>query len=272
MARFVIVPQWQGSPSSRAMQLVDGAQAIAGDLPRASSTLIEVALEAGEALETGVLRFSALARTRDAVAEATAGEDPSVIVIGGDCGVSIGAIASALARDPSLAVVWFDAHPDLHTPETSISGAFGGMALSAVLGEGADGLALPSGGIPADRILLAGARDYETDEEARVAELGIRAIDVADLDPETLASAVSATGASGVYIHVDLDVLDPSVLTGVTGAVPFGLTLTQLLGAISAVRAAVPLAGATIAGFAPASPDAAADDLGTILRIVGALA
>jgi len=272
MARFVIVPQWQGSPSSRAMQLVDGAQAIAGDLPRGACTVIEVPLEAGESLETGVLRFSALTRTRDAVALETAGADPAVIVIGGDCGVSVGAISSAIEREPSLAVVWFDAHPDLHTFETSISGAFGGMTLSAVLGEGADGLTLPSGAVPAERVVLAGARDYEPDEETRVTELGIRAIDVADLAPETLADAVSATGAAGVYIHVDLDVLDPSVLTGVTGAVPFGLTLTQLLAAISAVRGIAPLAGATIAGFAPHSPDAAVDDLGTILRIVGALA
>jgi len=271
MARFVIVPQWQGSPSSRAMQLVDGAQAIAGDLPRGACTVIDVPLEAGEALETGVLRFSALSRTRDAVSQETAGPDPSVIVIGGDCGVSVGAIGAAVEREPSLAVVWFDAHPDLHTPETSISGAFGGMALSAVLGEGADGLTLSSA-IPPERIVLAGARDYETDEETRVAELGIRAIDVADLEPDTLAAAVTATGAAGVYLHIDLDVLDPSILTGVTGAVPFGLTLTQLLAAIGAVRGVVPLAGATIAGFAPHSPDAAADDLGTILRIVGALA
>ena len=95
--------------------------------------------------------------------------------------MSVGAISSAIEREPSLAVVWFDAHPDLHTFETSISGAFGGMALSAVLGEGADGLALPSGAVPAERVVLAGARDYEPDEETRVAELGIRAIDVADL-------------------------------------------------------------------------------------------
>ena len=132
------------------------------------------------------------------MAQATAGDDPSVIVIGGDCGVSVGAIGAALEREPSLAVVWIDAHPDLHTPETSISGAFGGMALSAVLGEGADGLALPSGGIPAERVVLAGARDYETDEEARVAELGIRAIDVArSRTPTTLAAAVVGDGGLG---------------------------------------------------------------------------
>ncbi|MFH8250847.1 arginase family protein [Microbacterium sp. B2969] len=273
MARFVIVPQWQGSPSARAMQLIDGAQAIAGDLPRTACTTIDVPLEAGEALDTGVLRYSSILRTRDALEDELARTEPPVIVVGGDCGVSIAAIGAVAEREPSLAVVWFDAHPDLHTPPTSNSGAFGGMALSAVLGEGPASLALAPGTIAPERVILAGARDYETDEESRVADLDIVAIDSADLaEPGAIAEAVAATGAAGVYIHVDLDVLDPAVLTGVTAAVPFGLTVAQLVAAIGAIRATTPLLGATIAGFAPPTPAAAVDDLGAILRVVGALA
>ncbi len=49
MARFIVAAQWQGSSSSRAMQLIDGAEAIAGDLPRASTTVLEVPAEAGDA-------------------------------------------------------------------------------------------------------------------------------------------------------------------------------------------------------------------------------
>ncbi|MCR2828112.1 arginase family protein, partial [Microbacterium sp. zg.Y909] len=60
MTRFIVVPQWQGSPSARAMLLVDGAEAIEGDLPRAACTRVDVPLEAGESLDTGVHRLSAL--------------------------------------------------------------------------------------------------------------------------------------------------------------------------------------------------------------------
>jgi arginase len=262
MARFVIVPQWQGSSSARAMQLVDGAQAIAGDLPRTACTTIDVPLEAGEALDTGVHRFSALARTRDALEEELSHTAPPVIVVGGDCGVSVQAIGAVAQREDALAVVWFDAHPDLHTPATSHSGAFGGMALSAVLGEGPDGLTLEPGAVAPARVVLAGARDYDPEEEVRATETGIAVIDAADLvATEAIAGAVAATGASSVYIHIDLDVLDPSALTGVTAPTPFGLTVAQLVAAIGAVR-----------GFAPPSPAAAIDDLGAILRIVGALA
>ena len=117
MTRFLVVPQWQGSPSSRAMHLIDGAEAIAGDLPRAATTRVEVPPSAGESLGTGIRRFSALAGVQAAMAESLASspaEEP-VIVIGGDCGVAVPAIAHAAGRH-DLAVVWFDAHADLHDP------------------------------------------------------------------------------------------------------------------------------------------------------------
>ena len=63
-----------------------------------------------------------------------------------------------------------------------------------------------------------------------------------------------------------------AAIGGVALPVPFGLSLEHLLAALGALRARVPLVGASIAGFAPASPAAAIDDLGTILRVVGALA
>src|SRR5690606_7170357 len=154
MARFVIAPQWQGSPSARAMRLVDGAQAIAGDLPRAACTTLDIPLEAGEAVGTGVHRYSALARVRAEVDTALADRSDHVGVIGGDGGVSAGAIA-AVGNDRDLGVVWLDAHGDLNTPSTSPSGAFSGMALSAVLGEGPEALAVHPG-IDPRRVVLAG--------------------------------------------------------------------------------------------------------------------
>ena len=273
MARFVIVPQWQGSPSSRAMQLIDGAQAIAGDLPRASCTTIDVPLEAGESVGTGVHRYSTLRRTRELVDLELAPLADPVILIGGDCGVAVGAVGHAARRHPQVAVVWLDAHPDLHTPDSSPSGAFSGMALRAILGDGAEGLTLAPGDVVAERLVLAGAREYEPAEDGAVADLAIRTLDAASLsEHDALAEAVTATGATAVYIHVDLDVLDPAAMSGVTASVPFGVSLADLLGSISRLRAALPLVGSSITGFAPPSPAAAVDDLGTILRIVGALA
>ncbi|MDT0183238.1 arginase family protein [Microbacterium sp. ARD31] len=273
MTRFIVVPQWQGSPSSRAMQLVDGAEAIAGDLPRSACTRVAVPLEAGESLDTRVNRYSALRRTSELLALELAPPGEPALVVGGDCGVGVAAVAHSLAREPDLAVVWLDAHPDLHTPDSSESGAFAGMALRAVLGEGAPGLSLAPDAVPAARVVLAGARSFDPAEEGVVEQLGITWLTIDALaDVDALADAVVATGAAGVHIHVDLDVLDPSALTHVTSAEPFGVDVASLVSLIGAVRARVPLAGSSLAGFAPSSPDAAVDDLGAILRIIGALA
>ncbi len=278
MTRFIVVPQWQGSASSRAMTLVDGAEAIAGDLPRSATHRVEVPIEAGETLGTGIRRYSSLARTHAAIrdawdenvpASADAHSPEAALVVGGDCSVAIAAISAAARRHPDLAVVWLDAHADLHTPATSASGALGGMALRAVVETG------PLGGAALDpsRVVLAGARDIDTAESDYLASSGIRSIGVDDLhDPAALATAVAATGAGTVFVHVDLDVLDPAAVTGVASPVPFGLDVATLTAAVGVLRERMPLAGASLAGFAPASPAAAVEDLGAILRVVGALA
>ena len=267
MVRFLVVPQWQGSPAPRAMLLIDGASAIAGDLPRAATTTLDVPVEAGESLGTGVRRLSALLRTRELVKSHL---DAETVVIGGDCSVTVAALDALPGGTDDLAVVWCDAHADLHTPETSPSGAFSGMALRAVLGEGEEQLAL-SPGIAAHRVVTVGMRNLE-DAEVDIHD-SLTNLSVADLEaPEALRDAVLATGASRVWVHIDVDVLDPPEFAGVSSAVPFGVSPATLSAAVRALRADIPLAGATIAGFAPRSPADAVDDLGALLRLVGAVA
>ncbi|MEV7631220.1 arginase family protein [Microbacterium sp. NPDC089318] len=268
MTRFLIVPQWQGSPSARAMLLTDGAAAIAGDLPRRDTTVLDVPLEAGDSLGTGIRRLSALLRTREMVAEHLTGGAEATVVVGGDCSVSVFALSALDTSD--LAVLWCDAHPDLNEPSTSPSGAFAGMALRAVMGEGEPQLALAPG-VAAERIVLLGARSID-DTERDVLD-GLSLLSPADLDDvEAVAAAVRATGAGRVWVHIDVDVLDPAEFEGVSETAPFGVSATGLAAALRRLRDEVPLAGATIAGFAPRSPGDAVLDLGAILRLIGAVA
>lgn len=270
MARFIVAPQWQGSSSSRALQLIDGAEAIAGDLPRSSTTVLVAPMEAGDAQGTRVHRLSALVRMRERIEEAVRSADDPAIVIGGDCGVALGAV-SAIAGD-DLAVVWIDAHPDLNTPDSSPSGAFTGMVLRAIAGEGETLLRLDPGIDPA-RLVLVAARAWDPGEEAFAAAHGITVVRADDLaSPDALADAVVATGAGRAHVHVDLDALDPAEMGGVAQAVPFGARTADVVASIRRLRERLPLAGATLTEFSPASPTAAVDDLGTILRVIGALA
>jgi arginase len=264
---FVVVPQWQGSPSPRAMRQAEGALAIRADLPSSATRDVVVPLEAGDDQGTGIHRFSSLQLVRERLRDALDDLDGPAITIGGDCAVSAAAIAHAAERAASeggsLALIWFDAHPDLNGPESSPSGAFAGMVLRSIIDDGVVG---------PDRVLLAGARSWDPAEEAYVAEHAVRALSVNELtDPAVLAEAVAATGADRVYLHVDLDVLDPAELAGLLDPEPFGVPAADLVASITAVTERLPLAGATIAAFAPASPEAAVDDAPTLLRIIGAL-
>lgn len=283
-ATFVVVPSWQGSGSSRAMRLIDGAEAVRGDLPAAATRVVEVPQGAGESLDTGVHRFSSIAAITQAT-EAVLAEAPGTpILIGGDCGVEFAGIrhaaATAARRSPDarLAVVWFDAHADLNTPQSSPSGAFHGMVLRSLLGGGPVELSDPSGTGAATPVLepaqvvLAGARALDDAEAEYVAEAGIRMLGPTELaDPAALVETLVAAGTTEVYLHVDLDVIDPGEIEGVQFPEPFGLPVAQLVAAIRAVREAFPLTGAGITEFAPSTPEAAVDDLPAILRIVSAL-
>lgn len=259
---FVVVPQWQGSPSPRAMRQAEGALAIRGDLPSGATRDVPVPLEAGDEQGTGIHRFSSLQLVRERLRDALGDIDGPAVTIGGDCAVSSAAIAHA-AEGGGLAVVWFDAHPDLNSPASSPSGAFAGMVLRSLVDDGV---------VPATHVVLAGARSWDAGEEAFVAEQGIAALAVDALDdPATLVEAVVASGADRVYLHIDLDVLDPAELQGLLDPEPFGLSAGALVAAITALSESLPLAGATISAFAPASPEAAVEDAPTLLRIIGAL-
>ncbi|NNC13164.1 arginase family protein [Planctomonas sp. JC2975] len=277
--RFLIVPQWQGSSSSRAMQLMDGAAAVAGDLPASATTTVDVPMEAGESLGSGVNRLSSISMIRDraaaALTELSAIGDGLIVTIGGDCAADLASVQHAVSRRPSgsVALVWFDAHGDLNTAESSPSAAFHGMVLRALLGEAPDPLASVGDAVLAPHsVVLAGTRELDDGEAAYVDEAGIRLVTIEELHtPDALVDAVVATGADSVYVHVDLDVLDPGAMSGVQFPEPFGLQPEEVVAAITALRGRFELAGAAITEFAPRTPDAASDDLTVILRILGAL-
>ncbi|WP_172592144.1 arginase family protein [Subtercola boreus] len=287
-ATFLIVPEWQGSGSSRAMQLIDGADAIEGDLPQAVTRRVEVPLGAGESLDSGVARVSAIMSVRDSVEIALAALTapdahqgdlgPGIVVtIGGDCGVELAPISAAMGRAARsggrLAVVWLDGHADLMTPGSPVPGAFSGMVLRTLLGDGPELLVpLVDETLDATRVVLAGVRSVDEEEEDFIARLGIPWVPVDGLgDGSALVAALEGTGATEVYLHVDLDVLDPAEIAALSYPEPFGISVATLVANIVAVRQRFPLAGAGITQFAPSSPDAASDDLSAVLRIISAL-
>jgi arginase family enzyme/GNAT superfamily N-acetyltransferase len=176
----------------------------------------------------------------------------AVVTVGGDCGVDLAPIEAALAaHGDRLTVVWFDAHGDLNTPASSPSGAFHGMVLRALLGDGPRELA-PARALRPDQVVLAGVRALDPGERAFVAEHQIRHVAAAGLaNPSFLVDEVAATGADTVYLHIDLDVLDPDVFGAVGTPEPGGLTLEQLITNVRELASRFTIAGLCLAEYEP---------------------
>lgn len=158
----------------------------------------------------------------------------------GDCNGSLGMVAGLQqAGARRLGMVWFDAHADFNTPETTLSGMLGGMPVAVAAGlclhrlrQGA-GIEPPLD--PRD-IVLAAARDVDPLEQELVAEHHLAAVDTADLkgDRGQLRAAMQrlTTRCDAVYVHIDLDVLDPDDAPGMNLPVPGGPTADELAAAI----------------------------------------
>ena len=270
---FLLMPEWQGSSSSRAMQIAEGAALLREDLPQSATHEVSVPLEAGDAMGTPVARLSSVLRARDSARRAlTETEGATPLIVGGDCASSLAGLEAARARHgEDLAVLWFDAHPDLQHPSTSPSGSASGMTLRHALGDGSPDLVAREA-LTSAQLTLVGTRacDPEEDAELERREMFVAPVSTPDL-AATIVDRLRASGASHVYIHVDLDVLDPAEFASVHAPVPFGLTVAQLTSGIRAAVETVPLAGGAICEFAPADPAMAAEDLPTVLRIFAAL-
>jgi arginase len=195
--------------------------------------------------------------------------DGVAITIGGDCGTELASV-SHVTDQGDVALLWFDAHGDLNTPESSPSSVFNGMVLRTLLGDGTPGL-IPARPVKPSDVVLIGTRELDPPEEEYLAESGIPLLEAGTVTAAQLLAAVRKTGSTRVYIHVDLDVLDPAEFEGLDSPVPFGLSAATLVELIRAVKSEFELVGAGITEFAPTSPEHASVDLPTILRIIGAL-
>lgn len=238
--RIHAVPQWQGSGAPGADRLAQGCQALAGLAAEVLGERVEiVGPQLGRsATVDGVAHRDVLVTNRTAQLAALEVPEAPVLTIGGDCGVELVPVGVARYRHgEGLGVVWFDAHADLNTAGSSPSGAFHGMVLRSLFGEGdADFAADPA--LAHGRGVLAGTRAFDEAERAAVDAGLVRHVAVAECrEPERIAAAVRESGATKVYLHVDLDVLDPAEFGGVGYPEPDGLTIDELVAGIRGLDA-----------------------------------
>jgi arginase len=175
------------------------------------------------------------------------------LVLAGGCVSALGTVAGA--GPEGLGVVWLDAHADLDTPEDNLSGFFDVMALAILTGSGWAALRGTIPGfapVPEERVVLAGVRDLEPYQRARLGRSAVRAVPGA-FGLEELAGALEAlrehTGR--VYLHVDLDVLDSRAGRANEYAAPGGPGPAEVVGAVDAVFDAFDVAAAAVTAYDP---------------------
>ncbi|WP_420126392.1 arginase family protein [Longimicrobium sp.] len=196
--------------------------------------------------------FTLAARLADRVRAARA-EGALPVVLAGNCASAIGTLSGLDGAAP--AIIWLDAHADLNTPETTRSGMLDGMALAIATGRCWGPMAATVPGfrpIPDENVCLIGARDLDPAESEYLVRSDTPVLSVVDY-PEWLAPALESlrTRADTVYLHIDLDVLDPSEGRANSFATDGGLMLRDVLKVIERIRERFQIGAVALTAYDP---------------------
>jgi arginase len=208
------------------------------DLPLRAADVIRADLPSGDTWARLAVLYRHVA---DAVA-ATAGRGACPVVLSGDCSTALGTMAGLQRAGVDAGIVWFDAHGDVQTVETTASGYLPGMSLRLLVGYRPELIATQLGLRPVleDEVVLVDARDLDPPEVAYLDGARIHRAEVAHLDPAVLPNGP-------LYVHLDLDVIDPADLPGLRYPVPGGPGSAQVAGALRTLLATGRVAAVGIA-------------------------
>jgi arginase len=171
------------------------------------------------------------------------------LVVGGCCCAHVGAVEGLAARHGRVAVLWFDAHGDLNTIESSPSGNEWATPLRKLI---------DSGAVVAGDVALVGARNLDPPEEAFISAAGV------GVGPSSVAPAMEE--AEGVYVAVDFDALDADEVAPFMPE-PGGLSVAELEDVLDLARERSPILGVGFSAFLPDERNAAA--LSRLARAAG---
>ncbi|MCU9614986.1 arginase [Caldibacillus lycopersici] len=158
------------------------------------------------------------------------------LVFGGDHSISIGTLAGISKYYKNLGVIWYDAHGDLNTPETSPSGNIHGMPLAVSLGLGEEHLIKIgeySPKVKFENIVIIGARSLDEGEKELIKEKGIKVFTMHEIDRLGMTYVIEETikylkdRTDGIHLSVDLDALDPIYAPGVGTPVNGGISYRE---------------------------------------------
>lgn len=180
------------------------------------------------------------------------------LVLGGNCDSALGALSGIGAS--GTGIVWFDAHGDFATPGTSPDGYLGGMALATATGHCHDELRSSIGmdaSVAESRVVMAGVRDVEHEQRPLLEASEVAVVKAERIHDEGPAKSLHAPLADlesrvgKVYLHLDIDSLDPRHTPGVDFPAPDGLSPEEVEEAINLVAEKFEIGAASLTAFNP---------------------
>ncbi len=169
------------------------------------------------------------------------------LVLGGDHSIAIGTISGVLQHKKKVGVIWFDAHGDINTVETSPSGNIHGMPVAVSFGLGHERLTGIGGReviLDPKKFVMIGVRDLDPGEKVLLKKLGVTVYTMHEVDIMGMAKVMEeaielvSAGTDGVHISFDMDVMDPLHAPGVGTPVFGGLTYRESHLAMELISAA----------------------------------
>lgn len=184
----------------------------------------------------------------------------AVLVLAGDDTASVGVISGlqrARGAGHKVGIVWLDAHGDFNTPETSVSNILAGMPLAILAGLAGPlwrEAAMLAAVMPTDRMLIAGVRELDDAEAQLIRSTNVTLLRHAEtVSGELFREAVErlAERVDEMYVHVDLDVLDPSLVPSSSTPSPHGMSIEQLVNLLQTTFATGKIDVVGVAGLNP---------------------
>lgn len=177
--------------------------------------------------------------------------ETSPVIYAGDCLAAIGVLAGLQRAGIDPTLIWFDAHGDFHTWQTTRSGFLGGMPLAMIVGRGEQTIVEGVGLAPLDerRVVLVGARDLDPGEDEAVATSALTVLSTVDVirrDPPP----------GALHVHVDLDIVDPREMPAHNYPAPGGPSLGDMEAVLAHLAATGRVAAVSFSTWNPALPGA----------------
>lgn len=235
----LVFPQWQGSGKTCAIQ--KGALAIRDILmchEECKTILVDGNLDIE--IKNNIFGYEEIkSQLSEAYSLINQYKPEKIFTIGGGCDVEIVPVSYLNEKfEGDLTVIWIDAHGDLNTPDSSPSKLFHGMPLRTLLGEGdKDILEQTLSNIMPDQLIMIGIRDLDPPETDYINEHQISVVPPSKSYRDSIFKLLDEKNTQNVYIHIDLDALDPKCFSSVLCPTEGGLLMDNLLDIVEGITA-----------------------------------